>query len=189
MSAISGFGSAVQGLYKSFQNLQAAQSSGSSSTSTANAVGTIATDVSNTLAKFAGHHGHHGGGGGGGGGLRTRIEAAVQGALANVSPGTSSSDVDETIQNAISSVLKNNQNATNPTTTSTPVSDNEDDAATDSTQESDFTSFLQQHGVSLSEFQSDLQTAFKNAWASGQTPDTSSIFSQLPTGSELDVTA
>jgi hypothetical protein len=186
MSAISGFGSAVQGLYQSFQNLQAAQSSGSSSTNTANAVGTIATDVSNTLAKFAGRHGHHGGG------LRTKIEAAVQGALANVAPGTEASDVDQTIQNAIASVLKNVQNGTPGTTSNTNDPTNptdETDATTDSTDQSEFASFLQQHGVSLSEFQADLQAAFKNAWASGQTPDTSSIFSQLPTGSELDVTA
>jgi hypothetical protein len=147
-------------------------------------VGTIATDVSNTLAKFAGHHGHHGGG------LRTKIEAAVQGALANVSPGSSSSDVDQTIQNAISAVLKNNQNVTS--STATPATDADADSSTDSTDstsESAFSTFLQQHGVSLSQFQADLQTAFKNAWASGQTPDTSSVFSQLPTGSELDVTA
>jgi hypothetical protein len=154
------------------QNLQ-------SVTSSAASVGSgIASTIGNALQGTHHHKGGHGGG------LRSTIESAVEQALSSASPG---SNVDQTIQTAIENVLKG-QTPSATSATGQPastVADSDGDGSAEST----FSAFLKANGVDQQQFTADLQAAFQSALGSGQAPDLSSAFSQLPAGSELDVNA
>jgi hypothetical protein len=149
-------------------------------TSSAASVGSsIASTVTNALQGTPHHKGGHGGGG-----LRSTIESAVEQALSSATPG---SNVDQTIQTAIENVLKG-QTPAGTSATGQPTSA-VDDTDSEGSAESTFSAFLKANGVDQQQFTADLQAAFQSALGSGQAPDLSSVFSQLPAGSELDVNA
>jgi hypothetical protein len=180
MSAISG-STSLQSLFANLQKATASaaapQTASTSSTASTNAATTSSTG---STPRVQGHHHRHKGGGGG---LRSQIETAVETALSNATPG---SDVDQTIQTAIQNVLKKNQSSS---ASSTDANGTSPKGTTSTTGNASFENFLESNGVSAQEFAKDLKAAFQTAYSSGQTPDTSAIFSQLPAGSEVDVNA
>jgi hypothetical protein len=173
MSAI---GAIAGGLSQFIQNLN--PSGAASSTSNAS---------SGTLT---GHHHHHGGGGGLGK-LADAITSALQGA-ANGSAGSTTTDANQTITQALTKIFQNSSltfgNDTDSDTDSSQAST--DATGTDSSASSNglpaaFVQTLQSFGVTPQQFQTDLKTAMQNATQNG-TFDPSSVLKNFPMGSILD---
>jgi len=178
MSSISGIGNGVD----LFQVLQ--QATGADTTSSATLASQIAAQSQSTddtqQTQEAGHHhkGHHG--------LHSKIEAAVTSALQSADP---SEDPNTVVQDAIASVLKGRDGKA----TGSPSDRNAGaGAGAGATSPSGFAQLLQSHGISASQFQGDL----KSAWTDGSTDgsgggglDFSKLFQSFPPGTAIDTTA
>jgi hypothetical protein len=131
-----------------------------------------------------GKHHHHGGGGGFG-----KIADAVTSAL-NSTTGDDSSDPNTAITNALTQLFQGGSTGSTSSTVGTidAAPTGETTPGTQSTPggggASSFVKTLAVHGVTQQQFQSDLETAIKNAQASGNLDSSS-----FPAGSFVDATA
>lgn len=178
------------------QSTQAVQTAAAASTSSATGTtGSIASTGSQAGSGSQGvHHGHHHHGGGGGGNFFSQIQQTVTSALQSAqSNGTS--DPNEVVEDAFTSLLKNMGFGTNSAAAGTTNSSagTDSDAADASgrvdsgnSAQQTFQSLLQSVGVSPQQFQSDFLTAVKEAQGGSVNPSTA--FSGFPTGTTLDVT-
>jgi hypothetical protein len=194
MSSISGSGSSTQGILQYLQSLQASQSASQTPSATDS---TSSGNASNALQALGGGHRHRGGGkGGGASAFFSQIQTAVTSALQSAQSSGSTTDPNQTIQNAIEQVFKNLQNGSTATGSASTAS-NSSSAASGSTRSTDgsgstqgsaFAQLLQANGVDPEQFHSDFLSAIQSA-QSGGSPDASSVFSGFPTGSAVDTIA
>ena len=189
-------GGSGTGLYQFLRSISANQTSPTSSTaSTTASTATSATapDSSSTSTQGAAvHHGHKGHGGGGGA-MFKKIEDAVTSALQSAqSDGSSSSDPNQTIEDAISKVLNGASSSTDPSQTSTDADGDNDGTqaanGNDSASRQAFFQTLQQYGIDPQQFRQDLMSAFQQA-KNGGTADPSTAFKSFPPGTAVDVAA
>ncbi len=190
MSAISGLsGSGMTQWLQQIaqqQSTQAVQTAAAASTS--GAAGSIASTGSQGVHR--GHH-HHGGGGGGSN-FFSQIQQTVTSALQSAqSSGTS--DPNEVVEDAITSLLKNmgigSNSAAAGTTNSLVDADSDADASgavsSGNSAQQSFQSLLQSVGISPQQFQSDFLTAVREAQGGSVNPGTA--FNSFPPGTTLDV--
>ena len=182
------------GLAQLLQNIVANTSAANSNSSTESATTTPSTGVS-------GHHRPHGGGFAK---LADAISNALQSASGNITSGTSTTDPNQTITQALEKIFKNgslgsttgtddDDDSTASPTTTTPASttlatNNAAPASPSSTTSSlpaSFVQTLQSFGVTAQQFQTDLSNALKNAVQSGSV-DVSNVFKSFPIGSAVD---
>lgn len=199
MSVVSSIGSSGQGLYRFIQNLSAGGSlSAAPSSATDSTNSTAASGAQSTQAgAIGGHHHHHHGGG-----LFQQIESAVSSALQSAQSSGSSTDPNQIIQDAISKVIKNQQNqsasGTNAAangaqpTGSDPDGDGDTHSAgqagsAGSSAQQAFFQTLQSLGVSPQQFHSDFLAAIQNA-QNGQV-DVGTAMKSFPPGSTVDTLA
>jgi hypothetical protein len=200
MSAISG-SNGVSGLFQYYSQIsgqsgasgsQATQAAGNDSDGDGDGSG-----QSSSTSQVSGHHHHHGGGG-----FFKKIESAVTSALQN-SKTDGSTDINQTIKDAIAQALKDGNGTSLPTgTTGTPSTNDPDgdgdvDAAgqpdSDGTAgtsaasngKSAFFQTLQQYGIDPQQFRQDLMAAMQSANGGNG----SGIGQELPTGMVVDTTA
>ena len=181
MSSISS-STAASGISQFLQNLV---SSGASSSNAS----------SGSTTSTSGHHHHHGGG-------FQKLADAVTNALQSVassngSGGTTASDANQTITQALTKIFQNGSLGSTDDSDSTDAADSTDSTANNAQQgaagttstaaglPASFAQTLQSFGVTAQQFQTDVTTALKNAQQSG-TADLSTAFKSFPTGSFVD---
>ena len=179
MSAVSSVSSnAGSSLYQFLQSI-AAQSNGQT-----------ANTASTQGVQGAHHHHHHGGGGQGGNGLFQQIQSAVTSALQSNQPGSSSSDPNQVITQAIAQVLQGGTNPTSGTAAAggtAPAAGAVNGAGSGGNNSQAFFQSLQALGVTPEQFRSDFLAALKQV-QSGQTNSNSAVASPL-TGLAVDANA
>jgi hypothetical protein len=205
MSAISSIGGSGQDLY---QFLQSVSANGTASTSSASATaaqptGTDTADATGATGAQPHHHHHHGGGGGD---LFKKIEDAVTSALQSAQSqganGTASADPNQTIEDAIAQVFKQQQSAsaTGATSASGGASASDptsaapagvaapsgQDGQTSDAREA-FFSALKSFGVTPQQFHADFLAALQQSH-DGQ-PNIGVALQSFPPGSVVDTTA
>ncbi len=196
MSAISSAGSSSS-LYQFFHALTIQSQPSTSVTGTAdNQTGTQGVQHSR-------HHHHHqdGDGDGSGGGTNSlfqQLQSAVASALQGTQSSSSTSDPNQTIEDAIIQVLQANSvnapsaatsggSAANPSTSTPTGTTNANSANTDTSTRQAFFQMLQSVGVSPQQFRDDLLAALQQVQSGNASSGTS--LSSIPSGVALDTTA
>jgi hypothetical protein len=196
MSAISSIGGSGQGLY---QFLQSVSVNGAAATSSASATAAQpnGTDATGAAGAQPHHHHHHHGGGGGGGDLFKKIEDAVTSALqsAQTQGNGAATDPNQTIENAIAQVFKQQQGPSTSGAAPSSADGNSPAAAAPSSdaQSSEtsarnaFFNALKSFGVSPQQFHADFLAALQQSH-DGQ-PNVGVALQSFPPGSVVDTTA
>ena len=187
MSSISGVGQSLSQYFQSISANSPAQPT--SVTSSASAADSAAAGSATTTPVHGKGHHHHGHGGG-----SKQIQQAVTDALQSASTSGSSTDPNQTIQDAIAKVFQNSNSATptsaSTTTGSDPDGDDDTDAAGeaggDNTAQQAFLKALQSFGVDPQQFHQDFLAAVKDAQGGQINPNTA--FQSFPPGTFVDTT-
>ncbi|HWE01615.1 MAG TPA: hypothetical protein VG326_04335 [Tepidisphaeraceae bacterium] len=198
MSSISSI-SGGSSLYSYLQNLSGVTESQATTPATATTGAGAASDASATdsgQSVQGGHH-HHGHGKGGQSQLFQQIQQAVTSALQSAQQN-GSTDPNETIEDAIASVFKNQTSGAAPQVasgTTTPDADGDSTGAASSSATGTsggatqaFFQSLQSLGIDPQQFHQDFLAAVQDS-QSGAAVSASSLFQNLPVGSIVDQTA
>jgi hypothetical protein len=194
MSAISSIGGSGQDLYQFLQSVSASGAASISSASATAAAQPTGTDGTGAAGAQPHHHHHHHGGGGGD--LFKKIEDAVTSALqsAQTQGNSAATDPNQTIENAIAQVFKQQQQGTSATGAAPGNADGNSAAAPASDAQSSETSArdaffnaLKSFGVSPQQFHADFLAALQQSH-DGQ-PNVGVALQSFPPGSVVDTTA